>query len=147
MRELGCWGVGALWPCTFCKRRGVDTGLGQCSGEFLTPVRHFAARGVAVDEPHGRIADVRELVEGMRWYIGHLSAVHLTDFAVDAQLTHALEDKIHFLLVVVVPGHLTAHWVEGDVTHAEVGGFDGESTAHNSLGVTLGRVSTSFDIL
>lgn len=139
--------VGALWPGAFRKRRGVDTGLWQCAGQLLAPVGHFAARGVAVDEPHGRIADVRELVEGMWRHIGHLSAVHLTDFAVDAQLTLALEDEINLLLVVVVPGYLTAHRVEGDVTHTEVGSLDGESTAHNGLGVTLGGIPTSFDIL
>lgn len=117
--------VGALRPGAFRKRRGVDTGLWQCAGQLLTPMRHFATWGITIDKPHGGFADVRELMEGVRRHIGHLSTVYLTDFVVDAELTLAFEDEIHLLLVMVVPGHLTAHRIERDMTHTEICGFDG----------------------
>jgi hypothetical protein len=135
-----------LRPGAFGKRGGIDASLGKGAREFLTPVRYFTAGGITVNETHGSVTDICELVEGERRNIANLSTFNLTDLLVNTQLAFAFENEIHFFLLVIVPGYLSAARVEGYVTHTKVGSFNGQATSNHSLSMTFSRVTTPCDI-
>ena len=98
-----------------------DSGARQGAVEFLAPVGDIARRAVAVNHAHRRAAGVGQLVEdggrddirpvrsGPRCFSSprHISPV-------------AFDDEVDLFLLLVVPGHLSAVRLEGDVAHGEI---------------------------
>ena len=83
--------------------------------------------------------DARRDVDGLP------SAKNLPLFA-QAHLGHAFEDKVNFLLVLVMPGHLATAGFERDVPHREVAGLNGTGSAYQVLGASPGRVGAAGDM-
>ena len=65
--------------------------------------------------------------------VDHLSSVQQGFLVAEAHLALSLEDEVDFFLVLIVPGHLSAIWVQRYVSEREVDGLDGARAANEIL--------------
>ena len=124
-RLLGLLRLKALRLCAGRKRRRIaNPSWWQRAIELLTPVSDIATRHVAIHHVQRLIAGIGELMKLGRWHINHLTSADLRLFVIDAHFASALENHVDFLLLLIVPRHLTAIWFQDHVAHGEVFGLN-----------------------
>ena len=82
---------------------------------------------------------------GMR-NINRLPGGHVPALLAQAHFSRAFHDEVDFLLVLVVPWHLAAVWLEGHMTDAKVGGLDGAGAPDQVLGLAPSGISAPGDL-
>src|SRR5438105_368299 len=107
------------------KRRSLMAGTRQSALEFLPPMCHISGWPVTVDHAHRRGLGIRELMEHAWRDVDSLSSVDHGSLVSEAHLALSLNDEVDLFLVLVVPGHLPAVWIERDVSERKIGGLDG----------------------
>ncbi len=130
------------------QRRGIDAGLGQRAVQFLPPVGHVAGRSVAVKHAQRRVADVGQLVEHAgRDVDGLAGVVSVVRSSPRHIFAGAFDDEVDLFLLLVVPRHLAAVGLQGDVAHGEIGGLDGACAADQVLGPAPGGIGAAGDLV
>jgi formylglycine-generating enzyme required for sulfatase activity len=119
----------------------------NAAGQLLPPMRHVSSRTVAVEHPKRRVADVRELVKQAGRNVNGLPARDRLPFLAQAHLPRSFDDEIYFLLLLVVPRHLTALGIERDVADAEVLALDGRHAAHQVLRAPSGGIRSPGELI
>ena len=98
---------GALRLRAFGQRRNRTLArFGQRAVELLAPVRDITTGAIHINHVHRFVASVGQLVEHRRRHENRLTCFDRAALGTDANLTFALNDKINFFLLLVVPRHL-----------------------------------------
>jgi hypothetical protein len=136
---------GALRLRSRRQRGRLDAGAGQRPVELLAPVRDISGRPVAVQHRHRGVAGVGKLVENARRDEHGLAGGHGLPLIAQAHLADPIEDDIHFFLLLIVPGHLSAARLQHDVAEAEVRRLDRRGSPHQVARAPPGRIRPPFD--
>lgn len=85
-------------------------------------------------------------MEHARRDVDGLSSMEPGFLVAEAHLALSFEDEIDLFLILVVPGHLPAVWIERDVSKREIGGLDRARAANEILSQSPRGIRTSGDI-
>src|SRR5690242_16754927 len=131
----------------FRQRGSFDTGAWQRSFQFLPPMRHVACRAVAINHSHGRVSGVRQLMKNARRDKDGLAGLYGALFFSQAHLAGAFDNEIDFFLLLVVPGHLAATWLECYITQRKILRLDRACAAHQILRSPARRIGAPRDLV
>ena len=137
--------LSALRLCAFGQRRNRALArFGQRAVKLLAPVRDISTGAIHINHVHRFIAGVRELVKQRRRHEYRLTCFDRAALRTDANLTFTLDNKINFLLFLVVPWHLAAPRLEYGIAHGKTfGGNRLAELADEAAAPTTRRKSTS----
>ena len=107
---------------------------------------HIPGWTIAVNHPHRSEARVRQLMEYLRRNVNGLAGMDISLLFAEAHLAGAFENEINFLLLLVVPRHLPAIWLEQDVPKRKVRGLNGARAAYQILCPSACRISAAGDV-
>src|SRR5688500_6426316 len=96
-------------------------------------MRNVARRPVAVHHSYRRVADVGELMKYAMRNVDRLSCLQRLPLLTQAHFTSALDEEVNLFLLLVVPGHLPAIWLERDMSHRKTCRLDRARAAHQVL--------------
>jgi len=87
-----------------------------------------------------------ELMKNPGRDVNHLSSRDCLTLGTEAHFSGAFDDKIHLLLLLVVPWNLPAFGVQRDISHAEVFCLNGSCSSGEVLGSASGGIPPAFDL-
>src|ERR1017187_1322498 len=128
------------------ERRYIDAGLGKRAVKFLAPVGDIAGGSVAVEHAQRGIADIGQLVEDLVRDVDGLPGVERHALFAEAHFAGAFDDEVDFFLLLVVPRHLPAVGLQGDVADGKISGLDGAGAPDQVLGAAPRGISASRDL-
>lgn len=110
----------ALWRRTGRKgRRVTHSRRRKTAIQLLTPVGNVATGTVDIHHVQRLIARVGQLVEHSRGKKNRLTSGDFLPLGSHANFASSLEDHVHFLLLLVMPGHLASLGFQDHVSHGE----------------------------
>src|ERR1035438_3621862 len=126
--------------------RYIDAGFGKIAVKFLSPVGDIARWSVAVEHAQRGIADIGQLVEDLVRDVDGLPGVECHALFAEAHFAGAFDDEVDFFLLLVVPRHLPAVGLQGDVADGEIRGLDGAGAPDQVLRAAARGISASRDL-
>lgn len=113
-----------LWTCADGERRGIYACFRERARQLLPPVRHVPRRAAAVEHMEQFGASVGHLVKHKRWDKDGLLPGDGLPLIAEAHPARAGYDKIHFLLLLIMPGNLPAARFRRHVAEGKVGSLN-----------------------
>ena len=122
------------------QRGNIDSRFRKSASKLLTPMGNVTGGSIAVKHSAFAIRKIGELVKHLPRDVNGLSRADSKSFPTETHFGLAFENKVNFFLLLVVPRHLPAVWLERDVAHGELRGLDRARAAHKILCLASSRI-------
>src|ERR1043166_5260489 len=110
-------------------------------------MRNVGRRAVTVDHAQRSVADVGKLMKDARRNVNGLASVDDLALVTETHFAGALDDEIYLLLLLIVPRHLAAVRLKGDVTHAKALRLNRRCAADEVLRTSPRGIPAAFDLI
>src|ERR1035437_3280743 len=137
---------GALGAGSGGESGNLAAGAGKRAVKFLAPVGDIAGGSVAVEHAQRGIADIGQLVEDLVRDVDGLPGVERHALFAEAHFAGAFDDEVDLFLLLVVPRHLPAVGLQGDVADGKISGLDGAGAPDQVLRAAPRGISASCDL-